>query len=131
MVVRSALRSIRQLSTVSQSSSHTLPWFVDPALPVRQHPPHISTAVLPPVPTGTPTAIKELHASLSSSPHLEPSELLVCEPIPTPPGPPLPDALPKGRRKRGGTYAGEGIDGISGGIWSWVVIAQVSTELLT
>ncbi|KAI6103564.1 hypothetical protein F5141DRAFT_1131349 [Pisolithus sp. B1] len=45
--------------------------------------------------------------------------------------PNLPDTIrqlraPQGRRRRGGTYAGEGIDKDAvGGIWNWVVIAQV------
>lgn len=47
------------------------------------------------------------------------------EPIPTATGPPLPDSPPKGRRKRGRTYAGEGVYEYAGGIWNWIIIAQV------
>ncbi|KZT67793.1 hypothetical protein DAEQUDRAFT_728791 [Daedalea quercina L-15889] len=51
--------------------------------------------------------------------------LRVREPIPTALGPPLPDSPPKGRRKRGRTYAGEGVYDRAGGIWSWIIVAQV------
>lgn len=117
----------RSLSTVTSASSH-VPWFVDKTPLHRQLPPHLPTPTgLPPLPAGIPNSIKELHDALKNSPHLEPSELLVCVPIPTPPGPPLPDAMPKGRRQRGRTYVGEGIlSGLTGNIWNWIVVAQVS-----
>jgi len=51
--------------------------------------------------------------------------LRVREPIPTALGPPLPDSPAKGRRKRGRTYAGEGVYDYTGGVWSWIVVAQV------
>jgi hypothetical protein len=60
------------------------------------------------------------------SPYLEPFQLLVREPIPQPPGPPLPISEPKGRRRRGRTYAGEGLLE-PGGIWDWIVLAQVQS----
>ncbi|CCM07223.1 uncharacterized protein FIBRA_09568 [Fibroporia radiculosa] len=124
--------SRRPLSTVpSSSSASSLPWFVDPsdALPTKpttqpRRPALADVRPLPSViPPGSPVA--QLHSALSTSPHLEPGMLFVREPIPTDVGPPLPDAVPKGRRKRGRTYAGEGVQDHTGGIWSWIVLAQV------
>ena len=117
----------RQLSTATTSTTGRLPWFVDPTPFVRQKAPHIVQNDPAPLPEGVPTAIKNLHAALKTSPHLDQSELLVREPIPTPPGPPLPETIPKGRRKRGRTYAGEGVAvSTVGGLWDWIVLAQVS-----
>ena len=75
-----------------------------------------------------PLALQNLHAQLVQSPYLEPSKLLVRKPIPQPPGPPLPISTPKGRRRRGGTYAGEGFLEPDG-IWNWIVLAQVQLQL--
>lgn len=117
----------RQLFTATTTTTGRLPWFVDPTPFVRQNAPHLVRTGPAPLPEGVPTVIKNLHAALKTSPHLDQSELVVCEPIPTPPGPPLPDAMPKGRRKRGRMYAGEGIaTGMVGGLWNWIVLAQVS-----
>lgn len=117
----------RQLSTATTATTSRLPWFVDPTPFVRQKAPHLVQNGPAPLPEGTPATIQNLHAVLKTSPHLDQSELLVCEPIPTPPGPPLPDAMPKGRRKRGRTNAGEGVaTGMAGGLWNWIVLAQVS-----
>ena len=66
-----------------------------------------------------------LHAELKNSPHLEPGTLLVRSPIHTAVGPPILDSMPKGRRKRGRSYVGEGVAESMGGIWEWLVIAQV------
>ncbi|KAF9653861.1 hypothetical protein BDM02DRAFT_3079313, partial [Thelephora ganbajun] len=113
-------------STAAIATTGRLPWFVDPAPFLRQKAPHLVQNGPTPLPEGVPTVIRNLHATLKTSPHLEQSELLVCEPIPTPPGPPLPDAMPKGRRKRGRAYAGEGVTtGMVGGLWNWIVLAQV------
>lgn len=118
----------RQFSTTTTSTAGRLPWFVDPTPFVRQKAPHLVQNGPAPLPEGVPTVIQNLHAALKTSPHLDQSELLVCEPIPTPPGPPLPEALPKGRRKRGRTYVGEGVAmGVVGGLWNWIVLAQVSS----
>ena len=118
----------RQLSTATTATTGRLPWFVDPTPFVRQKAPHLIQNGPAPLPEGVPTIIKNLHAALKTSPHLDQSELLVCEPIATPPGPPLPDAIPRGRRKRGRTYAGEGVAaGMVGGLWNWIVLAQVSS----
>ena len=116
----------RQLSTTTTATTGRLPWFVDPTPFVRQKVPHLIQNGPTPLPEGVPTVIRNLHTALKTSPHLDQSELLVCEPIPTPPGPPLPDAIPKGRRKRGRTYGGEGVaTGMVGGLWNWIVLAQV------
>jgi len=118
----------RQLSTVTTPTTGRLPWFVDSTPFVRQESPHLVQNGPAPLPDGVSTTIKNLHAALKTSPHLDQSELLVCEPIPTPAGPPLPDAIPRGRRKRGRTYAGEGVaTGMVGGLWNWIVLAQVSS----
>lgn len=120
----------RQLSTTTTAAAGRLPWFVDPTPFVRQNAPHLIHNGPTPLPEGVPTIIRNLHAALKTSPHLDQSQLLVCEPIPTPPGPPLPDAIPKGRRKRGRTYAGEGVvTGMVGGLWNWIVLAQVRSHL--
>ena len=117
----------RRLSTATTQTTGRLPWFVDPTPFVRQKAPHLVQDGPAPLPEGVPTVIKTLHAALKVSPHLDQSELLVCEPIDTPPGPPLPDAMPKGRRKRGRMYGGEGVaTGMVGGLWNWIVIAQVN-----
>ncbi|GBE82636.1 hypothetical protein BKA93DRAFT_726517 [Sparassis latifolia] len=131
----------RSLSTASGPSEPnvSVPWFMDPsevsnpptASSVhRPTPPHLrpsSLEPLAPLPATIPadSHIVHLHAALRTSPHLEPGTLLVREPVPTSVGPPLPDAMPKGRRKRGRTYAGEPVYDYDGGIWNWVVIAQV------
>ncbi|TCD65358.1 hypothetical protein EIP91_002756 [Steccherinum ochraceum] len=99
----------------------------------RSRPPHLPGAdfkpTLAPLPAEIPptSPLAHLHAALQTSPHLEPGTLLVREPVHTEAGPPLPPALPKGRRRRGGTYFGEGLgDALeSGGIWSWILVAQV------
>ncbi|KAG6334378.1 hypothetical protein ID866_4717 [Astraeus odoratus] len=107
------------------------PWFVDeepPTLSPRHAPPHLAPKVheLPP---NIPDAVRQLYGKLSQSPLLEPSLLDVREPVMPPPGPPLPRRTPRGRRRRGGTYFGEGIQEQQGGIWSWVVTAQVRLRI--
>lgn len=105
------------------------PWFVDPE-PVnsRELPPHLlpKSHDLPP---DLPVPVKELFHTLSKSPFLESSTLEVKEPSAIPPGPPLPKTIPKGRRGRGRTYSGEGIPDDQGGIWNWIVTAQVMSLL--
>lgn len=119
-MLRSRLTCRRFLSDVAR------PWFVEPEqVSIRQLPPHLlpKSQVLPP---DLPAPVKELYHALSQSPFLEPSTLQVNEPLPIPPGPPLPKTMPKGRRGRGRTYSGEGIvtdDNV--GIWNWALVAQV------
>ncbi|KAH8102931.1 hypothetical protein BXZ70DRAFT_759933 [Cristinia sonorae] len=129
-----ALSSLPPRSTDSQP----FPWFMDPtdgsrparATIERSLPPHLShESTLPPLPADLPASspLAHLHATLLTSPHLESGTLLVREPVKTDLGPALPLSLPKGRRKRGGTYFGEGLgeELESGGIWEWIMIAQV------
>ena len=107
------------------SLSSRVPWFIDSppeALLIQQTSSQKGT--LPTLPPGIPTVLQNLHAELVQSPYLEPSKLLVRDPIPQPAGPPLPLSTPRGRRKRGGTYAGEGLLE-PGGLWNWIVLAQV------
>ncbi|KDR81558.1 hypothetical protein GALMADRAFT_239581 [Galerina marginata CBS 339.88] len=105
------------------------PWFVDPVphtFAQRPPPPHIQSNVVPAIPQNTPEVIKYLHAHLLQSPHLDLLQLVVSPAVLPAPGPPLPLRVPHGRRKRGGTYAGESIFEDSGGsLWDWVVVAQV------
>ncbi|EPT06218.1 hypothetical protein FOMPIDRAFT_1021226 [Fomitopsis schrenkii] len=133
----------RTLSSKSPSGSSPstyapgpIPWFMDPSdvpapLPQKAHtskpqapPPRVQQQALPAeIPPDSPIA--SLHAALSTSPHLEPGTLKVRRPISTALGPPLLDSPPKGRRKRGRTYAGEGVYDQVGDIWDWIVLAQV------
>ena len=103
----------------------TVPWFID-----KSHAPQAlipKPATGPSVPDHAPQILKLLHSQLLQSPHLDTSVLSVGPSVPPPPGPPLPMLLPHGRRNRGGTFSGESdYDMLDGGLWSWVVLAQVS-----
>jgi len=116
------------VSTTSLRTATPLPWFVDRPLEL-QTPPHMRSTnhgTLPPVPPDAPEVIKHLHSQLLKSPLLDKSQLVVSSAALPEPGPPLPLKKPHGRRKRGGTYAGESqYEAVSGGIWSWVVMSQV------
>ncbi|KAI9456451.1 hypothetical protein F5148DRAFT_1277128 [Russula earlei] len=116
--------SRRYLSSAPSFSSPRVPWFVDSleASLTQQLPAQRGTS--PPLPPDVPLALKTLHAQLVQAPCLDPSKLLVRDPIPQPPGPPLPLSTPRGRRKRGGTYAGDGLLE-PGNLWNWIVLAQV------
>ena len=131
--------SSRPVSISNQAGP--VPWFIDPsdARPPPAHPsafpspsPNSPLASVTPLPPSIPPSsiISRLHSALLTSPHLEPGTLLVRDPIPTDLGPPLPDSVPRGKKKRGRTYAGEGVPDHSGGPWSWVVLAQVSKPFL-
>ena len=87
----------------------------------------VSAAPLPP---DLPTHLLNLHAELAKSPLLEPGRLEIRPPLYTPPGPPLPSALPRGRRRRGGTDVGTGVPEPEGSMWRWIVLAQVRLEIL-
>ncbi|KAF9457181.1 hypothetical protein BDZ94DRAFT_1203198 [Collybia nuda] len=116
----------------SYSSASPFPWFVDqspvpPAFTQRPSPPHLPqrSNLVPTLPANTPQVLRDLHVQLSQSPHLEPSTLVISQPLTLPSGPPLTPKLPQGRRRRGGTYPGESMYDVPGGIWNWVVMAQV------
>ncbi|KAF8121942.1 hypothetical protein EV363DRAFT_1588259 [Boletus edulis] len=121
----SSATALRRRHFVSDVAPPARPWFVD-SEPVnhREPPPHLlpKSHELPP---DLPAPVKELFHTLSQSPFLELPTLEVKEPSLIPPGPPLPKTIPKGRRGRGRTYSGEGIQDDQGGIWNWVVTAQV------
>ncbi|KAI0691195.1 hypothetical protein BC835DRAFT_1279618 [Cytidiella melzeri] len=141
-LARTNAYSARVLSTTTASSS--IPWFVDasdallpsrtsshsPPLP-KQHPVlalsqhHEQLPALPSELSHT-TPLARLHSKLSTSPFLESGTLLVTKPLPTDVGPPLPASGPKGRRKRGRSYVGEGMEGEEDvGLWRWILIAEV------
>ena len=106
------------------SLSSRAPWFIDSSDALLTQQTSFQKETLPPLPPGIPVVLRTLHAELVQSPYLEPSKLLVRDPIPQPTGPPLPLSTPRGRRKRGGTYAGEGLLE-PGNLWNWIVLAQV------
>jgi hypothetical protein len=123
------------LAADADADAGALPWFVDPAFASRPAPPH-----QPAVPDTHPAlpadaarvpALRALHAALAPAPFLEPGTLLVRAPLPTPPGPALPETPARGRRKRGGSDVGTGVDPLrhglleEGGVWRWIVLAQV------
>ncbi|KAG9226367.1 hypothetical protein CCMSSC00406_0003246 [Pleurotus cornucopiae] len=124
------MQALRRICRPTQRSLSTTPWFVDTeAFLQRPPPPHLTENPLttrpPPLPKDVPHTIKELHSQLTSSPHLEPSTIVVDRSLGRVMGPPLPLRKPQGRRKRGGTNAGESAFDIPGGVWNWVVLAQV------
>lgn len=126
---------VRPLSSSARlRSTAQTPWFVQQdeqltkGFALRQNPPHLPPKDfgLQPPPQNAPQVLKDLHALLAPSPLLETSTLTVTQPSEPPPGPPLPFKLPQGRRKRGGTYSGESEFDVPGGIWNWILMAQVS-----
>ncbi|KAG5353963.1 hypothetical protein C0989_011451 [Termitomyces sp. Mn162] len=116
-------RCLCTLLAPRRAYSTALPWFVDEPLPSssRSSLPR-PAANVPDIPENTPQIIKQLHTQLAQSPHLDPSTLMVSESIAPPPGPPLPLRAPQGKRKRGGTYAGESAYDIPGEVWNWVLL---------
>lgn len=118
--------------SITGATPPSTPWFIDSEGPVqsitRHTPPHLAPKTHE-LPENLSAGIRQLFVQLSKSPLLELSTLSVQRPIAALPGPPLPRTLPKGRRKRGRTYSGEGLVEEPGGIWDWVVTAQVCTLL--
>jgi len=121
----------RQLATGKRfnqsSSSNSIPWFVDKEF-ARPPPPHISLRVPQqpkPLPPDAPEHLANLHHVLCKSPLLDSGGVEVLPFQPHQPGPSLPNQFPKGRRRRGRTEFGIGIPDNSGGLWKWVVVAQV------
>lgn len=120
------------------------PWFIDhePTSTITKSA-HLLTGDIPvsssqgmdvvsqaPLPPDLPDHLLSLHAELAKSPLLEPGRVEIRSPLPTPPGPPLPFALPKGRRRRGGTNLGVGVPDTEGSLWRWIVLAQVCFQTL-
>jgi hypothetical protein len=114
--------------SITGATPPSTPWFIDTEGPVqsitRHTPPHLAPKTHE-LPENLSVGIRQLFLQLSKSPLLEPSTLSVERPVAALPGPPLPRTLPKGRRKRGRTYSGEGLVEEPGSIWEWVVTAQV------
>lgn len=121
------------------SGGSASPWFIEvehfdlnPTPPIEL--PSLARRVIkrlehPPLPAEVPDVIARLHAELFNLPFIDSQGLEVIIPPQTPPGPPLPAALPKGRRRRGGTEAGKGLPEPPGGIWKWLVLVQVEQFL--
>lgn len=128
-----AVRRCLCLPRRALSTENSTPWFVDNeyerAQPTTQHPlpSHVKPvlAAPPPVPEDAPGPVKDVYAVLAQSPHLDLSALAATRFVEPTPGPPLPKKAPQGRRKRGSTYGGESGFDVPGGIWSWIVMAQV------
>lgn len=125
---------VRGLSTASSSEQpRPVPWFVDPSELQKAGPSHhptptvLTPANLRPLPSDLPSThpIAHLHAQLLTSPHLEHEYTIVRDPVPTDIGPPLAEAAPRGKRKRGKTNGGEGFGDIGMSPWRWIVVAQV------
>jgi hypothetical protein len=120
--------------SITGATPPSTPWFIDNEGPVqsitRHTPPHLAPKTHE-LPENISAGIRQLFLQLSTSPLLEPSTLSVERPVAALPGPQLPQTLPKGRRKRGRTYSGEGLVEEPGGIWDWVVTAQVCTPLVS
>lgn len=108
------------------------PWFIDQQYSeARHHPPHMipsTSAQESSLPADLPAHLTALHSELSRSPHLERGGVEICPPLATEPGPSLPSSLPKGRRQRGRTEFGMGVPDLGGGLWRWIVIAQVRND---
>ena len=127
MFARSVIRSRNFVSTTALRADTPLPWFVDQPSPPPPHLHSENPSIAPPLPSDVPEVIKYLHSQLFKSPLLDKSHLVVSSALLPEQGPPLPLRKPQGRRKRGGTYAGESdYEAVSTGIWSWVVMSQVN-----
>ncbi|KZV70651.1 hypothetical protein PENSPDRAFT_631515 [Peniophora sp. CONT] len=114
------------------------PWFLDPEDaaepvldPLDETPgrgiPQPKRAEVRPLPEGVPDALVYLHKQLLLSPLIEPSELLVREPITMPLGLALPDRIHGARRKRGSRSMdlGTTLPLSGGGVWDWIVLVQL------
>ncbi|VDC07805.1 unnamed protein product [Peniophora sp. CBMAI 1063] len=114
------------------------PWFLDPEDTEESALGHIDEksgrgipqpkrAEARPLPEGVPDALAHLHKQLLLSPLIEPSELLVREPIAMSLGPALPDRQHGARRKRGSRNIelGSDLPLSGGGVWDWIVLVQL------
>ena len=113
------------------------PWFVDadegpvPSTSRAQAPGFgRPQAEVKPVPPGVPEYLKRAHSHLAHSPLLDLSTLTVSKPLPSEFQPiiDLPMNIPTRRlpRVERELWPGRGIEvGMSGGIWEWVLVAQV------
>ena len=113
------------------------PWFVDEdEEPVSstsraQGPGFVRHQVeVKPLPPGVPDYLKRAHSQLAESPLLDLSTLMVSKPLPSEFQAivDLPTILPARRlpRMEREMWPGRGVEvGLSGGIWDWVLVAQV------
>jgi len=113
------------------------PWFVDedegpgPSTSRAQGPGFVRSQVeIKPLPPGVPDYLKRAHLHLAQSPLLDLSTLTVSKPLPSEFQPivDLPMNVPTRRvpRIEREMWPGRGIEvGMSGGIWDWVLVAQV------
>ena len=126
---RSLIRRHFGSAAISKEAAF-VPWFVDRPHKDQSFPLHLppKPETAAPLPEDAPKVIKHLHAKLLESPHLEKSQLVVSRAVLPELGPPLPLRKPRGRRRSGGTYAGESeYEAVGEGLWSWVVMSQVET----
>ncbi|KAL1735271.1 hypothetical protein EV714DRAFT_280439 [Schizophyllum commune] len=124
---RAPVRPSARLFAVSAPSRST-PWFVDPAETTTRRAPLEVAEEAPPVPDAAPTPLKALRQSLVKSPHLDRASVVVAphnELLPESGEPPVRERRHGVRRKRGGNYSGETLYEDTGGIWDWVMLAQV------
>jgi len=130
-ICRSPSRSLirRHFGSAISKEAAFVPWFVDRPHKDQSFPQHLpKPETAAPLPEDAPKVIKHLHAKLLESPHLEKSQLVVSRAVLPELGPPLPLRKPRGRRRSGGTYAGESeYEAVGEGLWSWVVMSQVET----
>ena len=113
------------------------PWFVDadeepvPSTSRAQAPGFVRPQVeVEPLPQGVPEYLKRAHSHLAHSPLLDLSTLTVAKPLPSEFQAivDLPTNIPTRRLPRieRELWPGRGIEvGMSGGIWDWVLVAQV------
>ncbi|KAF8078002.1 hypothetical protein FPV67DRAFT_1463805 [Lyophyllum atratum] len=126
-------RCLQAVVCARRSYSTALPWFVDQApvphtFTARVQPPHLPHRATntPPLPENTPSTLRELHAQLAQSPHLE-SSTATCRRVngSTSGATYFHVECPKVDGEEEERTAGESAYDIPGGLWNWVVVAQV------
>jgi len=110
----------------------SVPWFVSNDLPASEittpTPSSRRPSTIIPLPADAPLPLKALHSRLLDSPFLETSMLLVTRPVSERTDPsllPVQREASGTRRRRGGTVAGDSVFDVPGGLWSWMMFAQV------
>ena len=143
-IITSATRPKNIHSTRTETARYyaaARPWFVDadeepvPSTSRAQAPGFVRPQVeVKPLPLGVPDYLKRAHSHLVQSPLLDLSTLTVSKPLPSEFQAivDLPTNIPKRRLQRRlprmerELWPGRGIEvGMSGGIWNWVLVAQV------
>ncbi|TRM57567.1 hypothetical protein BD626DRAFT_514316 [Schizophyllum amplum] len=126
--LRSLVRAPRPAARCLSFSAtpRATPWFVDDE-PVRR--PRLEVAEdAPSVPDAAPAPLKALRQTLVQSPHLDRASVFVAQQGELQPEPAV--AHPRerrhgARRRRGGNYSGETLYDDAGGLWDWIMLAQV------